>query len=104
MESLWREGPEVPSHVGVLNSGLWVSLLAMDEVWELHWVLDEEDWSIVSDHVVVSFFSVEFDGEATWVSVAIISTTLSSNSGESEEDWGSLANLVQEVCLGKAKK
>ena len=101
MESLWGERPEVPGHVGVLNSSLWVSLLAMDEVWELHWIFDEEDWCVVSDHVVVALLGVVLDGESTWVSIAIVGSTFSSNSGESEEDWSSLANLAQEVCLGE---
>jgi hypothetical protein len=79
-----------------------MSLLAMEEVWELHGVLDEEDWGVVANHVVVSFFGVELDGESTRISVAIVGSTLSSNGGESEEDWSSLANLAEEGCLGEA--
>ena len=69
----------------------------MDEVWELDWILDEEDWSIVSNHVVIAFFGVEFDGESSWISVAVISTTFSSHGGETEEAWRLLTNLVKEV-------
>jgi hypothetical protein len=79
-----------------------MSLLAMEEVWELHGVLDEEDWGVVANHVVVSFFGVELDGESTRISVAIVGYTLSSNGGESEEDWSSLANLAEEGSLGEA--
>jgi hypothetical protein len=79
-----------------------MSLLAMEEVWELHGVLDEEDWGVVANHVVVSFFGVELDGESTRISVAIVGSTLSSNGGESEEDWSSLANLAEEGSLGEA--
>ena len=72
-------GPEVPCHLWGLDTGLWVSLLGVDEVWEFDWILDEEDWGIVSDHVVISFLGVEFDCESSWISVAVVSATLSSN-------------------------
>ena len=99
MKGLWRVRPEVPGHLSRLHTRLWVSLLAVDEVWELDWIFDEENRSVVSDQVVISFFSVEFDSETSWISLAIVGTTLSSYSGESEEEWRFLADLVQEVCL-----
>ena len=80
MESLRRVTPEVPGHVGVLDTGLRVSLLAMNEVGELDGVLDEENRSVVSNHVVVALFSVMLDGETTRVTVAVVGTTLTSDS------------------------
>ena len=99
MEGLWRIRPEVPGHLSGLNTSLWVSLLAVDEIWELDWILDEENWSVVSDDIVVAFFCVELDSEASWISLTIIGTTFSSDSGEAEEKRGLLADLAQEVCL-----
>ena len=53
--------PEIKGHVRVLDACLWVSLLGVDEVWELNGVLDKEYWCVVTDHVVVALFGVELD-------------------------------------------
>ena len=92
--------PEIENHVGVGQVSLRVSLLTMEEVWELHWVVDEKDWSIVSNHVVVAFFGVEFDGEPSWVSNGVGETSLTCDSGESKEQWCLLADSIQKVGFG----
>ena len=76
----------------------------MNEVWELDWISDEKDWSVVSNHVVVAFFSVELYRESTRVSIAIIGSTFSSDSGESEEDVGLLPDGAEEVSFGPSKR
>lgn len=101
MKGLWGVLPEVEDHVWIGEVGGWVPLLTMKEVWELYWVIDEEDWSIVANHIVVALLCVELNGEATWISHSISSTSLTSDSGESKEKWGLLANLVQEFSLGE---
>ena len=101
MKSLWRVLPEVKDHVRVSQVGGWISLLAVDEIWEFHWVIDEEDWSIVSNHIVVALFGVEFDGESSWVSDGVRSSSLTGDGGESEEQWGLLADFVEEGSLGE---
>jgi hypothetical protein len=98
------QAPEVPSRVGVLEVGLRVSLLAVDEIREFDWVLDKEDWSVVANHVVVAFFSVEFNGESSRISLGIGSTLLACDGGESEKDWSSLSYLVEELCLNEPKE
>ena len=80
MEGLRGVGPEVPGHLCRLNSSLRVSLLAMDEIWEFDRIVDEENRSVVSDQVVIPFFSVELDRKASGVSLAIVGTTLSCDS------------------------
>ena len=80
MERLGRVTPEVPGHVGVLNTGSGVSLLAVNEVGELDGILDEKHWGVVSDHIIISFFGVMLDGESTRIAVAVVSTTLTSYS------------------------
>jgi len=79
VKSLGRVGPEVEGGVGVLQVVNWVALLGVDEIGELDGVLNKEDWGVIADHVVVAFFSVMLDGEATWVTVAVICTALTSN-------------------------
>lgn len=72
----------------------------MNEIWELDWVLNEEYWCVVTDHIVVALFGVMLYSKSTWITVTIVGSTLTSNSGEAEEDWGLFADLVQELGLG----
>jgi hypothetical protein len=101
MESLRRVAPEVEGRVGVLGVVNGVTLLWVNEVGELNWILDEENGGVVTDHVVVTFFSVMLDWESTGVTVTIISTSLTSDGRESEEDGSALANLVHKFGLAK---
>jgi hypothetical protein len=82
VEGLWRVGPEIPCCLGTLNTGLRMSLLRVDEIRELNWVSDKEHWSIVSDDIIVSFFSIEFHGKTSWISLTIICAALSGDGGE----------------------
>ena len=100
VESLRRVGPEVPGHLSALNTSLRVSLLRVNEIRELDWVLDEENWSVVSDDIVVSLFGVELDSETSWIPIAIVGSALASDSGEAKEAVGLLADSLEEVGLG----
>ena len=80
MQSFWGEGPEVPSILSGLDASLWVSLLGMDEIGELDWISDEEDWRVVSYHIVVTLLSIELECEASWISIAVVSSTFSGHS------------------------
>ena len=75
--------PEVPGHVCLLGFSLWASLLGVDEVGELHGILNEEHGGVVSDDVVVAFFGVDLESEASWVSIAVVGTSLTGYGGES---------------------
>jgi hypothetical protein len=44
----------------------------MNEVRELNWIFNKEDWGIVSDHIIVSFFSIMLDSKAARITIAII--------------------------------
>ena len=78
--------------------------MGVDEVRELHWILDEEDRSIVSNHVVVSFFGVVLESETTRITITIVGSTFSSNSGETQEDGSLLSNLIHELGFAQTKK
>ena len=103
VESLRGVAPEIPGHVGVLHAGLWVSLLAVDEIGELDGVLDEEDWGVVADHIVVALLGVMLDGEAARVTVAIVGAALAGDGREAKEDGCALANGVHEGSLAESK-
>lgn len=79
-----------------MNARLGMALLGVDEVRELNRILDEEHRSVVANHVVVALLGVELNRESSGVTVAIVGTALASNGGESQEDWGLLADLIEE--------
>lgn len=55
MNGLWVLREVIPEHVSVLEMGLRVSLLSVDEVRELRGVADEEDGGVVEYPVEVAF-------------------------------------------------
>jgi hypothetical protein len=71
VQRFWAQAPEVKTHVRVFQVSLRVSLLGVDEFWELNRIFDEEHWSIVSNHVVNSLFSVELYRKTSWISFSI---------------------------------
>ena len=76
----------------------------MDEIGELHWIFDEEYRRVVSNHIVVTLFSIELECETSWISVAVISSTFSGHSWEAKEDRSSLSDSIQEVCSCESKE
>lgn len=100
MIGLWSEGKEIPEHVRVLEVRLGVSLLGMDEIWELLWVSDEKDRGIVANHIPVTFFGIKFNRESSWVSLSVSRSLFSSDCRKSEETGGSLAHFSQKLSFG----
>lgn len=96
---LRRVAPEVKGGVWVLNAGLGVTLLRVDEVRELNRILDEEHRGVVTDHVVIALLGVEFNGESSRIAVAVIGAALACDGGEPNENRGLFADLVEESCL-----
>lgn len=80
VDSLLVVVPVIPHGRSILEMSLWVSLLGMDEQWELGWVSDEEDWSVVADEILISLLSVDLDGKSSWISGGIGRSGLSSYS------------------------
>lgn len=101
MLSLRSIAPEVEGSVWVLDASLGMALLGVDEVRELDGILDEEHGGVVANHIVVALLGVELDGESSWITVAVVGTALASDSGESQENGGLLADLVKEGSLSE---
>ena len=76
----------------------------MNQVRELDWVSNKKYRSIVSNHVVVSFFGVVLESETTRITITIVGSTFSSNSGETQEDGSLLSNLIHELGFAQTKK
>lgn len=97
VDGLLVGGEVVPEHGGILQVGLRVALLGVDEEWELGWVAEEEDWGVVVDPIPVTFLSIELDGETAWVASGIWRSLLTTDSGEAGDGLGLLADLVEHV-------
>lgn len=80
MKSLRCMSPKVKGMIRVLDVSLWISLLCMNEIREFYWISDKENRGIVSYHIIVSFFSIEFNSETSWISFSISSSSFSGNS------------------------
>lgn len=78
-------------------------LLTVNEIREFNRISDEENWGIVTYHIVVSFFSIELYSKSSGISHWVRWSFFSSNSGESEEEWSPLSNTLQEGSLTEPK-
>lgn len=97
VDGLLVGGKVVPEHGGILQVGLWVALLGVDEEWKLGWVPQEEDRCVVVNPVPVTLLGIELDGEAAWVASSVCGAFLSSDGRETGDSLGLLADLVEHV-------
>lgn len=97
VDGLLVGGEVVPEHSGILQVGLWVALLGVDEERELSWVAQKEDGCVVVDPVPVALFRVELDGEAAGVAGRICRALLTTDGREAGDSLGLLANSLQHV-------
>lgn len=75
VSSLGVQELEIPEViVGCLclwNLVVWLWLSGVDNIWELHSILNKEDWNIVSDNVPVALIREHLNGETTNISYGI---------------------------------
>jgi hypothetical protein len=72
----------IPEHGAIIGMGQvsgGMTLLGVDEVRELGWVSEKEDWSVVGDNVPVPFVGPHLDRETPGVSGKIVRTRLATN-------------------------
>jgi hypothetical protein len=70
-------------------------LSSMDNIRELHGVLDEEDRDVVADDIPVALLGVEFDGKASNITDRVGAAAATEDCGKADEDR-SLACLVSQ--------
>jgi len=90
-------GQVVPEHCRILQVGLWVSLLGVDEEGELGRVTEEEDGRVVKHPVPVALLGVELEGETTRVAGAVSRALLTTDGGEAGNHLGLLAHAPEHV-------
>ena len=96
-----REDGTVVLHRGILEIGLRVALLGVNEDGEFGGVTEEEDGRIVEDPIPVALLGIEFHGESAGISGRVGGTLLATNGGESSDTFGLLSNAIEHVnrCL-----
>jgi len=97
MNGFWVLRQVIPEHVVVLQVGLRITLLSVNEVWELGWVTKEEDWSVVEDPVEVTFLSSHLDRESTRITSSVWRSRFPTNSRETHGQR-SLLSWGEELC------
>ena len=90
-------GEVVPEHGGILQVGLGVALLGVDEDGEFGRIPDEENRGVVEDPVPVALLCVELEGKPTGVTSTVWRTLLTTNGRETSEHLGLLANALEHV-------
>lgn len=101
MGRLGTERDEIPDHVGVLQVGLRIPLLCVDEGGEEEGVTDEEDGCVVADEVPVAVLSVVLHGEAARVTGRVRRPALPADGREADEHRRLLADLGEDLRLGE---
>jgi len=101
MNSLVIRRQVVPKTCRILQVGLWVTLLGVNEERELGWVAEEEDWGIVVNPIPVALVSVKLEGETAGISCRVCRSFLATDSRESSNEGSLLANDFEHVngCL-----
>ena len=87
----------VPKHGCILEIGLWIALLSVDEKRELSGITDEENWCVIENPVPVAFLGVIFDREPSRVSSCVWGAFLSTDGGKSSDAASLLANTKEHV-------
>src|SRR5271165_674237 len=79
---------------------MWIAFLSVNEIRELYPVPDEENGSIVPDHIPVAFLRVEFHGETAWVAFRIPGALLAAHRREANEHLSLLAERLKKLGFG----
>ena len=104
MGRLGHQRDEVPEGV-VRGRRLWIAAIGLhlggvDQVGELHRVLDEEHRDVVADQVPIALARVELHRKAAHVARRVDRPGAASDRGEAHEHLGALALLLEQVGAG----
>src|SRR5258708_9151780 len=100
MECLWKKSPEVPVILSAPQTGAGIALDSVVEVREAERIAEEKDWSIVSDDVPISLFSVELESKAADIALRIGCPAFPSDARKAREHRRLLSDLRKNRCLG----
>ena len=95
MTRFWNLTQKVPKHVWIFKISLRISLLSVNEIWELKRISYEKYRSIITNHIPISLFCIEFNCKTSWISFCICRTLFSSNSRKKKKNRCFFTNLIQ---------
>ena len=97
MRGLWTQSDKVPEHVGILQMGLRITLLGVDETREQNGITNEEDGCVVANQIPNAIIGVELHGEAARIASSISRTALTADSRETNSHWRALLDLLKDL-------
>lgn len=84
-------------HCSIFEVGLRVTLLSVNEDWELGRVAEKEDGRVVEHPVPIALFSIKFDREAPRIPGGIWASFLATHGGKASDTFCFLANTAEHV-------
>lgn len=90
---------KVPKHGVIWYIGLGMPLVASIHGWKFDRIADEEHRQVVEHEVLDAFFSVELGRPPSDITNRIAGAFLTTNCGDSSEDFGLFTNTCQEICI-----
>lgn len=100
VQRLRQARPKVPIVISRTQSGSRIAFHGMVQVRKSKWIPEEKHWCIVPNDIPVALFSVKLHGEPADISLCISSATLARNTGETDEQFGSFADLGKQFGFG----
>lgn len=100
MDRLWVLREIIPKGSAVIGMGEMsgrIAFLSVDEMWELCWIPQKEDGSVVGNDIPVPFLSSQLDGETSWISGQIMGARFATDGRKSCSDGTLLALLTEDV-------
>src|ERR1035437_9246026 len=100
MRGLGAEREEIPDVIRLLDVGVWVALLGVDEVGELERIANEKDRRVVADEVIVALLRIKLDREAARIARRVGRALLARHGREADEELGAFARGLEKFRLG----
>src|ERR1035437_5894909 len=100
MRGLGAEREEIPYVIRLLDVGVWVALLGVDEVGELERIANEKDRRVVADEVIVALLRIKLDREAARIARRVGRALLARHGREADEELGAFARGLEKFRLG----
>src|ERR1035437_2847475 len=100
MRGLGAEREEIPYVIRLLDVGVWVALLGVDEVGELERIANEKDRRGVADEDIVALLRLKLDREAARIARPVGRALLARHGREADEELGAFARELEKFRLG----
>src|SRR5580704_9554346 len=75
---------------------MWFGLHGVDQIRELHGILNKEDRNVIADEVPVAFVGIELDREAAHIARGVGRTAFARHGGKAHEYRCALAGLGEQ--------